>query len=167
MIENIKLILFSFIASCGFGIVFHIRKEYLVWAGLGGALTRCCYLYLISMIDERFMYTLLAAMLASFYAEIMALKFKTPSTVFLYPAIIPLVPGGLLYNTAMNFFIHDRSAMLENARNCVLTLIGMSIGFVLVSTFTYYRRVYFLSKEIASRLRHHSHKKINQEITKE
>ena len=159
MIEDIKLILFSFIASFGFGIVFHIRKEYLIWAGLGGALTRCCYLYLISVIDSRFMYTLLAALVASLYAEIMAIKLKTPSTVFLYPAIIPLVPGALLYNTAVNFFTSDRSAMLENARNCVTTLIGMSIGFVLVSTFTYYRRVYFLSKEIASRFRHHAHKK--------
>ena len=159
MIENMKLILFSFIASFGFGIVFHIRKEYLIWAGLGGALTRCCYLYLVSVIDGRFMYTLLAALVASFYAEIMALKFKTPSTVFLYPAVIPLVPGALLYNTAVNFFTSDRSAMLENARNCMSALIGMSIGFVLVSTFTYYRRVYFFSKEIASRIRHHAHKK--------
>lgn len=159
MVENIKLIIFSFVASCGFGIVFRIKKEHLLWAGLGGALTRCCYLLLMSLIDERFIYTLLAAMLASLYAEIMALKLKTPSTVFLYPAIIPLVPGRLLYNTALDFFMHDNAAMLQNAGDCVLTLIGMSIGFVLISTFTYYRRVYFLSKEIASHFLHHSHRK--------
>ncbi len=159
MVENIKLILFSFTASCGFGIVFHIKKEYLLFAGLGGALTRCCYLFLIGIIDERFTYTLLAAMFSALYAEIMALELKTPSTVFLYPPIIPLLPGGLLYNTAVNFFFQDHTVMLENARDCVLTLCGMSIGFVLISTFTYYRRVYFLSKDIASHLLHHQHRK--------
>ncbi|MDE6204043.1 MAG: threonine/serine exporter family protein, partial [Lachnospiraceae bacterium] len=138
MVENIKLILFSFTASFGFGIVFHIKKEYLIWAGLGGALTRFSYLLLLELIDKRFVYTLLAAIIASLYAEIMALELKTPSTVFLYPAIIPLIPGGLLYNTAVNFFLHETALMLENARDCALTLIGMSIGFVLISTFTYY-----------------------------
>lgn len=159
MVENIKLILVSFTASCGFGIVFHIKKEYLLFAGLGGALTRCCYLFLIEVIDERFIYTLLAAMFASLYAEIMALELKTPSTVFLYPAIIPLIPGGLIYNTAVNFLLHDHTLMKENARDCALALIGMSIGFVLISTFTYYRRVYFLSKDIAAHFLHHSRKK--------
>ena len=159
MIENIKLIIFSFISSFGYGIVFHIKKEYLVWAGIGSALTRLCYLCLVSLIDERFIYTLLAAVVASLYAEIMAIKFKTPSTVFLYPAIIPLLPGRLLYNTAWYFFTRDQSAMIENAWACVFTLVGLSIGFVLVSTFTYYRRVYFLSQEIASHFRHHSHRK--------
>ncbi|MDE7334607.1 MAG: threonine/serine exporter family protein [Lachnospiraceae bacterium] len=159
MVENIKLILFSFTASFGFGIVFHIKKEYLIWAGLGGALTRLSYLLLLEIIDKRFVYTLLAAIIASLYAEIMALELKTPSTVFLYPAIIPLIPGGLLYNTAVNFFLHETALMLENARDCALTLVGMSIGFVLISTFTYYRRVYFFSKDIASHFLHYSHRK--------
>lgn len=159
MVENIKLILVSFTASLGFGIVFHIKKEYLFFAGLGGALTRCCYLFLMATIEQRFTYTLLAAMFAALYAEILALELKTPSTVFLYPTIIPLLPGSLLYNTAVNFFLHDHAAMLQNAKDCALALIGMSIGFVLISTFTYYRRVYFLSKDIASHLLRHSRKK--------
>lgn len=159
MVDNIKLVIFSFIASCGFGVVFHIKKNFLLWAGLGGALTRLCYLLLQEFIDERFVYTLLAAIVASLYAEIMALELKTPSTVFLYPSIIPLIPGRLLYDTAVHFFLHDHDAMLESAADCALTLIGMSIGFVLISTFTYYRRLYFLSKEIASHLLHHPPKK--------
>lgn len=160
MVENIKLVVFSFIASCGFGIVFRIKKDFLLWAGLGGALTRLCYLLLQEFIDERFVYTLLAAIVASLYAEIMALELKTPSTVFLYPSIIPLIPGRLLYDTAVHFFLREHDAMLESAANCGLALIGLSIGFVLISTFTYYRRVYFLSKGLASHLLRHPHKKL-------
>lgn len=157
MVENLKLILFSFTASLGFGIVFHIKQKYLLWAGLGGALTRLCYLLLMEFIDERFFYSLLAAMLASIYAEILAMEFKMPSTVFLYPTILPLLPGSLLYHTAVNFFLRDREAMWENAANCALALLGISIGFVITSTFTYYRRVYFLGKGIASHFKRRPH----------
>lgn len=159
MVESIKLVCCSFLASIGFGLKFQMQKRYLVWAGLGGALTRICYLLLLQVIDARLVYSLLAAMFASLYAEIMAMKFKMPSTVFLYPAIIPLTPGSLIYATAVNFLLQDTKAMWANAADCALTLFGISIGFVLISTFTYYRRLYFLGKDIASHLLHHPQKK--------
>lgn len=158
MVESIKLIILSFLASIGFGLKFQMQKQYLAWAGLGGALTRMCYLILLELIDARLIYSLLAAMFASLYAEIMAMKFKMPSTVFLYPAVIPLTPGSLIYGAAVNFLLQDTSAMWADAADCALTLLGISIGFVLISTFTYYRRIYFFSKEIAALLRH-PHKK--------
>lgn len=158
MVENIILVIFSFTASVGFGIVFRIERKNLLWAGLGGALTRCVYLILLEMTDQRILYSLLAAMFAAFYAEIMAMRQKMPSTVFLYPAILPLIPGDLMYNTAVNFLLRNTEATIENAEKCGLTLVGMSIGFVLISTFTYYRRIYFVGKGIAQQLLHPHHK---------
>jgi len=154
MVESLKLILFSFTASLGFGVVFRIEKKNLAWAGAGGALTRCFYLFLLEVTDQRLLYSLLAAMFAALYAEIMAMRQKMPSTVFLYPAIIPLIPGELLYNTAVNLILQNTQEMLVNARNCALALAGMSVGFVLISTFTYYRRIYYVSKDIAYHLLH-------------
>ena len=159
MAESIKLIFLSFIASIGFGLKFHMQKQYLLWAGLGGSLTRLCYLLLIEVIDTRLIYSLLAAMFASLYAEIMAMKFKMPSTVFMYPAVIPLLPGNLIYNTAANFLLKNTNAMWRDAADCVLTLIGIIIGFVLISTLSYYRRIYFLGKDLAAHILHHPHKK--------
>ena len=159
MAESIKLILLSFLASIGFGLKFQMQRRYLVWAGLGGALTRLCYLLLLEVIPAKLVYSLLAAMFASLYAEIMAMKFKMPSTVFLYPAIIPLTPGRLIYSTAVNFLLRNKYAMWQDAEDCALILFGISIGFVLISTFTYYRRVYFLGKDLASHLLRHTHKK--------
>ena len=40
MAESLKLIFLSFLASIGFGLKYEMQKRYLVWAGLGGALTR-------------------------------------------------------------------------------------------------------------------------------
>lgn len=152
MVETIRLILLSFIASTGLAIVFGIDRKYVLQAGLSGALTRCVYLFLMQFTQERLIYILLSTMVTALYAEIMAAREKMPSTVFLYPAIIPLLPGGLLYNTLVNFMTGDMDAMYANARDCILTLIGMSVGFVLVSTFVYYKRVYFLGKEFVGSL---------------
>lgn len=152
MVDNLKLIIASFTASAGFGIVFHIKKELLFWAGLGGALTRLCFLILMELIDARLVYTLLAAMFAALYAEVMAMEFKTPSTVFLYPAVSPLLPGGLMYHAAINFLLQDIPAMRSYLIDCALSVTGTSIGLVVISTFTYYRRLYFAGKHLASHL---------------
>lgn len=147
MVENIQLVIVSFFASFGFGIVFHIEKKHLFWAGLGGGLTRCVYLILLHTMDNRLMYSILAAMFAALYAEIMATYKKTPSTLFLYPSIIPLIPGDLLYNTMRGVILQDIDMIASNAQSCCLTLIGMSAGFVIVSTITYYKRIYFVGKQ--------------------
>lgn len=158
MVESLKLIVVSFTASFGFGIVFRIEKKNLLWAGVGGALTRCVCLILLEVMDQGILYSLLAAMFAALYAEIMAMRQKIPSTIFLYPEIIPLIPGDLLYNTAVNLILQNTPEMLSNAKNCALSLIGMSIGFVLISTFTYYRRIYHVSEDIALHLLHRQKK---------
>ena len=91
-------------------------------------------------------------MFTALYAECMAVWKKVPSTIFLYPSIIPLVPGNLLYNTVVNFILQDATKMLYNARECAVRLAGISVGFVLISTFTYHRRVYFLGKNFVGHL---------------
>lgn len=152
MVETVKLILLSFISSTGLAIVFGIDQKYVLRAGLSGALTRCVYLLLMQFTQERLIYILLSTMVTALYAEIMAAREKMPSTVFLYPAIIPLLPGSLLYNTLVNFMTRNMDAMYANALDCILTLIGMSVGFVLVSTFVYYKRLYFLGRDFVGSL---------------
>lgn len=153
MAENLELILFSFGASFGFGIVFRIEKKSLLWAGLGGGLTRCVYLLLVQVTSNLFIQSLLAAMFAALFAEIMAMRKKMPSTVFLYPAVLPLIPGSLLYYICVNLILGDMEATLSYVSSCALTLAGICLGFVLVSTFTYYRRIYYFQKNIESIVR--------------
>lgn len=152
MIENAKIIIFSFFASLGFGIVFRIDKKNLCLAGLGGAITRCAYIFLLNITDKVFVYSLFAAMTAALYAECMAVLKKMPSTILLYPSILPLAPGELLYNTIVNFILQDFEKMLYYARECAVRVAGISIGFVLISTFTYHKRVYYLGKNFVGHL---------------
>ena len=140
MIDNVILVILSFFASLGFAIVFRIERKFLLYAGLGGGLTRIVYLILMQLTDNRAIYMMFAAMFAAAYAEFLAPKMKTPSTVFLYPSIIPLIPGDLLYNTIVGLVLHDSAAFKSNGISCAIALIWMSIGFVLISTMNYYWR---------------------------
>ena len=148
MTENIELVIFSFFCSLGLGIVFRMNKKCLIWAGIGGALTRIVYLLMIEATDQIFFQNLCAAIVAALFAEIMAMNKKVPSTVFLYPSIIPLIPGSTLYNICVNIILGNQSETLSYTWQCFLALTGMCLGFVLISTFTYYRKLYFLGQNI-------------------
>lgn len=153
MVEAVRLVILSFCASVGFGLVFRLVGKDLLWAGLGAAMTRCVYLLLLHTMDTRLVYSIFAALFAALYAEFLATYKKVPSTVFLYPSIVPLIPGDLFYNTIAGFMTGDMQMVVENGKNCFLTLAGMSIGFVISSTVAHYIRRYRLGiHTIQSRL---------------
>lgn len=148
MVESLKLIICSFGASVGFGVVFRIEKKLLLWAGLGGAVTRCVYLFLTAYIEQRFVYCVLAAMSAALFAECMAVWKKTPATVFLYPSVVPLIPGDLLYYTMVGTILKDSEMAQTNVWECAQALIGIGIGFVVISMVVHYKRKYVRIKLI-------------------
>ena len=134
------LVVLSFLASASFGVNFRIGVHDLWLAGLGGALTRVVFLLLTSGVANRLVYVSVAALFASLYAEILATKRKDPSTYFVYPSIIPLIPGDLFYYSLLGLYIKDQAMFEMNSVRCILTLFGMSIGFVVNSFLTHYWR---------------------------
>ena len=138
--DPLALIVISFLASAGFGLVFRIPKQDLWMAGLGGLLTRIVLLAMLSMGMPRIGYITVSALCAALYAEVMAERSKDPSTYFVYPAIVPLIPGDLFYYTIVGLYLKDRAMFETNCLNCLVALFGMSIGFVLSFTITHYLR---------------------------
>lgn len=104
MIAQAVQILSSFIGALGFSILFNMRGKKLFFAGLGGFVSWTVYLVLASMTTSTFLPNLAASMAATIYAEVLARLSKSPATIFLIGAIIPLVPGGQLYYT-MNYAV--------------------------------------------------------------
>ncbi len=130
----------SFLASAAFGVVYRIPNRDLWCAGLGGAITRIMLLLLAPVISSRLVFITIAALAAGLYAEGMATVRHYPSTYFLYPAIVPMIPSDLFYYTLVGIYTRDALMISENVWSCVLTLLGMSIGFVLSSIVAHYIR---------------------------
>lgn len=107
MIAQAVQILSSFIGALGFSILFNMRGKKLFFAGLGGLVSWTVYLVIASMTTSTFLPNFAASMTATVYAEALARLAKSPATIFLIGAIIPLVPGGQLYYT-MNYAVSKK-----------------------------------------------------------
>ncbi len=141
------LVPISFLASAFFGVVFRIPNHDLWRAGVGGALTRIALILLAPVFPQRLAYVALSAFVAAMYGELLATSRRDPSTYFIYPAIIPLIPGDLFYYSLVALYLGDMEMFAANASDCMLTLLGMSIGFVLSSIIAHYvRRVRYLAR---------------------
>ena len=103
-------------------------------------LTRVALLLLAPLSLNRLVYVSIAALIAALYAELLATLRKDPSTYFVYPSIVPLIPGDLFYYSLVGVYLGDVQMAASNAQNCLLTLLGMSIGFVLSSIIAHYIR---------------------------
>ena len=90
-------LLTALVGSLGFSLVFGLRRRYLPAAALGGLLSWGLFLLLEALSLPGFLSALLASAFAVVYAELLAKGFRSPATLFLVPAIIPLVPGSSLY----------------------------------------------------------------------
>ena len=103
----------AFLAAWGFAMLFGLRRRFLLPASLGGLLCWGVYIGMDAWLSMVFLSCLSAAAFAVIYAEVLARRLKTPATLFVVPAILPLVPGGSLYYTMENA-VHGR---LDAARS--------------------------------------------------
>ena len=109
MKETITQLVTAFLGSLGFSLLFGMRRRHLLPASLGGMLAWGVYLLADSArwIEGDFIPYLLASAFAVLYAELMARLRKSPTTLFVIPAILPLVPGGSLYY-AMSYAVRGQ-----------------------------------------------------------
>lgn len=127
-------IITAFLGSLGFSVLFNIRRTKLLIAGLGGMLSWSVYLLLGLCFDSDPIRYFFAAIFVTVYAEIFARIKKTPTTSYLVPAFIPLIPGGALYNT-MKFALHnDWQSFGDTAVYTIQLALALSAGIIVVAS---------------------------------
>jgi uncharacterized membrane protein YjjB (DUF3815 family) len=99
IVRNFILIM---LATLCFSIIFNIRGKNIFFTALGGGITWIFYSTMMNMLNVDIYSIFAAAMAAGIYSEIMARVLKTPVTVFVICSIIPLVPGGAMYQTMLH-----------------------------------------------------------------
>ncbi|MDO5135906.1 MAG: threonine/serine exporter family protein [Eubacteriales bacterium] len=99
MREQVIQLLTAFFGSLGFAISFQLRRSLWLVASLGGLLSWGCYLAAFAVTGQVFFSSLLASIFAALYSELLAAWKKAPTTLFVIPSVIPLIPGSSLYYT--------------------------------------------------------------------
>jgi uncharacterized membrane protein YjjB (DUF3815 family) len=128
--EILGQLITSFIATAAFGVIFNAPKETLVKCGLVGMGGWLIYYILEDYSRDAVLATLTATVFVGVVSQQLAKFYKTPVIIFSVAGIIPLVPGGLAYDTMRNFVENDYQLALSLGAK--VTLLSGSIAFGLV-----------------------------------
>ena len=124
--------LYSLVGCVGFCIGYNLRGWIIPVSALGGAIGWAVF-QLFAFTGNDIGQYFLATIALSVYSEIMARIFKTPVTVFLIVALIPLVPGGGIYYT-MEYCINGNISMfIQEGIHTIFITGALAIGILVVS----------------------------------
>ncbi len=127
-------ILSAFLGSLGFSVLFNIRRTKLLIAAFGGMLSWALYLALGAFFSGDAIRYFFATICLTIYAEVFARVKKTPTTTFLVSGVIPLIPGGALYNT-MKFALNNAWPDFGDAAIYTVQLaLAIAAGIMVVSS---------------------------------
>lgn len=136
MTEHLIQILMGGLGSLGFNILFNIRGRKLVIATLGGLISWSVFLLLAPVFPSESLRYFFAAAAVTVYGEGFARIEKTPTTTFLVPSVIPLIPGGSLYYT-MNYALNKQWAAFSHRGFYTIQLaLSLAVGIIAVTTLT-------------------------------
>jgi Uncharacterized conserved protein len=123
----------AFVISVCFAFMYNVVPRHLVWVGMTGAVGTACVLICSQHFDAR-VANALAAVCISSAAEFLARRFQCPATIFSIAALIPLVPGGGIYQTMLATIQGDRVLAGAYASDTLQITAALVIGMLLVTS---------------------------------
>ncbi len=132
--EIIIQIVTAFLGSLGFSVLFNLRRTKLLIAALGGMLSWSLFLLLGLWFSGEPIRYFFASAFVTIYAEIFARIKKTPTTSYLVPGFIPMIPGGALYSTMKYALNADWPLFGKAAAYTVQLALGIAAGIIVVSS---------------------------------
>ena len=132
--ESFIQILTGALGSFGFSILFNLRGRKLLITTLGGLISWAVFLLLEQWLPGEAVRYFLSMTAISVYAEIFARVEKTPTTTFLVPCVIPLIPGSALYYT-MNYALTEQwDLFMKKAFYTLELALALALGIIAVTT---------------------------------
>lgn len=121
-------LLWAAVGSLGFCLLFNVRTRRIPHILLGAVVTWFLYLAVEYWGQTVFVCSLIASVFATIYCELLAHGLKAPVTAFLMPVLVPLIPGGGLYNTVYNLITGDEARCQRYMNDTVMTCLGIVLG---------------------------------------
>jgi uncharacterized membrane protein YjjB (DUF3815 family) len=127
----------SFVATVGFAVIFNAPRRELINCGITGAVGWVIYHYVVKKTGDSTMASLFGSMAASAGSRMLAYSRQAPSTLFLIPGIIPLVPGYFIYNLMLSLTEKDFYKSYVSGVGTLQIAAAIAIGIVVVFTLPY------------------------------
>lgn len=124
--------IYCFIATFFFALIMNAPKKTLIKSSITASFGYLIYEYFILRGNPMIGFLLGTSLIATF-GEVFARKLKMPATIFIFPAVIPIVPGLGLYETILALVQNDISLALETGVTTILNIGCMAVAMALVS----------------------------------
>ena len=133
-LNDLIQILMGGLGTLGFSLLFNVRGRKLIFATLGGLLSWAAFLALENWFPSEALRYFLSTAAITVYCEILARLEKTPTTTFLVPVVIPLIPGSALYYT-MNYALNEQWRQFATQAFYTLELaLALAVGIIAMTT---------------------------------
>ena len=145
--DIIMRIIAGVISTIGFAIIFRLQVKHIPLAAIDGLVACVVYFVCLEFISEDlFIANMLASFATAGFAEICARIGKAPSTIFLLPGCIALVPGGSLYNAMRCLLIKDFDEFGAQLLTTGKVAIAIGGGIIAVSIIRYFLNSFNMKK---------------------
>ncbi|MBO4422081.1 MAG: threonine/serine exporter family protein [Clostridia bacterium] len=131
ILDIVLNLIFAFIATAGFCVVFNIPKKHMLFCGMLGVVSWLIYIFLrdpIGPVGATFIATAAVMLLSRIFAVVR----KCPVTILLMPGIIPLAPGSAIYYTAYYFVTNDAAKAAEYAFMTIKIAFAIVLGIIVI-----------------------------------
>ena len=127
------ILVWTFLATLGFGLLFQCRGWSLLWAAVGGTLGWGVYLAVAAFGTGDGVAYGAAAVAVTLWSEVLARLTGRPAVSYLLPGLIPLVPGKSIF-TAMDLVVRQQLAQAAVAGYETLVIaVALVVGVATVS----------------------------------
>lgn len=131
----------GFTTCVGYGFLFHCPLSRISKSALAGGMGWLAYYYGIHGQNlSSIAATLVGTLVLAVICEILARKEKEAVTIFLIPAILPLVPGAGLYYTLLYCLEGNLESALLKGFTTLGCALSIAIGIIIVSSIS---RIFF------------------------
>ena len=122
-------------ATMGLLLYYNSRRALMVYGFIGALITFPVYIYFeTSVACNEFASVCAASIVAAIYSEIVAKKKHVPTAVFFFAAVMPLIPGRLLFSTVNNLVQGEFQLASSVGTTVALTVLGISTAICIVWT---------------------------------
>lgn len=132
----IKYFFLGTLISFAYGLKYELfDPKTLFYVSLGGGISWLSYIMLYKYLDFREIHAyFLASLFMSIYAEVMAIRKKKPVTIFLLVAMLPIVPGKMIYDSMTLFAKGQTQEALAIGAQTFAIAGALAMGNLLAST---------------------------------
>lgn len=140
MLNILQDAVFAALAAIGFAAVSNPPKRAFLYCAIIAAIAHSLRYSLVNIYEWHIVAaTTLAALLVGILAVVISPKTKIPSETYLYPSLLPMIPGiyayrcfgammMCLYNDSEKSFDHYFYLLCDNGFTCFFILLGMTVG---------------------------------------